>query len=262
MRAFIFALVLFNIGLAAWYWGFRTPAPPAIAPAYPPGVEVIKLVSEQRPEADNDAPEPVVTPQQPVETPAPLPEVEVSEPDNPPDPEPESAPEPEPLPEPAVLTTAAITTCYQSTPIEKLTLATAISNDLREKGYPAELQTVYAVPPKYLVYLPGHDTIAQARTVTNRLRKSGQRDYQILTINDQKNSISLGVYSREETARVRQQEIRELGYSPIIEPAYGKIAGYRIAFQDDSKKSLTRKQLEDLFSASPNTTISEIKCPG
>jgi hypothetical protein len=259
MRTFTLALVLFNIGLAAWYWGFRSPEPPIQPPVYPPGVEVIQLVNEQSTEQPVDATDTetpaaaVITarPAEPEKTPEPI----VSVPANPPDP----APEPK-----ADAVSAAVlqTTCYQSTPIEKLALATAINNDLRENGYLAELQTVYAIPPKYLVYLPGHDTIAQARTVTNRLRKSGQRDYQILTINDQKNSISLGVYSSEATASIRQNEIKALGYNPIVEPAYGKIAGYRVNFQNNAEKSPSKQQLNSLFKASPKTTIEEIKCPG
>ena len=258
MRAFTLGLILLNIGLAVWYWGFRTPEPTPLPPAYPPGVEIIKLVTEQSSNT-NAAPEnETETELAPIEPAEPIneaPEPVVSLPENPPD----------PVPEPVATAVAPVTTqttCYQSTPIEKLTLATAINNDLREQGYLAELQTVYAVPPKYLVYLPGHDTIAQARTVTNRLRKSGQRDYQILTINGEKNSISLGVYSREATARVRQREIKALGYNPIIEPAYGKVAGYRIAFTNSTDKPLTKRQINEFFSAKSKITVNEIKCPG
>jgi len=256
MRFFLAGLLIVNIAFAAWYWLIRQSGE-ILLPDPVTGVEKLVLVSERQ-HATNllkqaeevtsqsaelqDEPEelqPAIRP--PVKQPKPV--------------------KPEPK-----KTTQQVTGkpgkqyCYATSKFKSRLVATDVSADLQALGYQASVATLYSIKPKYLVYLSSYPSLNAARKVTDHLQASGDRDFQILTINGQKNSISLGVYSQADTADIRIKEIAALGYTPLVEPVYGKVSGYRVEFSKQDQTLINEQDKVQLFKSYRKGAIESIKC--
>lgn len=70
---------------------------------------------------------------------------------------------------------------------------------------------------RYWIILPPFKSMTAARAAVARLHKAGVKDYYLLRGGDNKNAISLGVYSGHEAARRRYWEIRNLKFHPRIQ---------------------------------------------
>lgn len=260
MRFFLVGLLIVNIAFAAWY-GLIRQADEIQLPEPVAGVEKLVLVSERQHATNLLKQAEKVTPQK-------------TEPENEPEePQPAKSPplkQPQPKPEPVrpeskktvqkATGKPAKQYCYATTKFKSQLLATDVAADLRALGYQASVSTQYSIKPKYLVYLSGYPSLNAARKVTDQLKASGDKDFQILTINGQKNSISLGVYSQTDTADIRIKEIEVLGYTPMIEPVYGKVSGYRVEFSKQDQSLMNEQDKVQLFKSYRKGAIESIKC--
>ena len=70
---------------------------------------------------------------------------------------------------------------------------------------------------RYWIMLPPYRSAAAARPALERLRRHKMTDYYLVHGGDNKNAISLGVYSTHAAARRRAQEIRNIGLRPRIQ---------------------------------------------
>ena len=70
---------------------------------------------------------------------------------------------------------------------------------------------------RYWIILPPYRSVASARVALETLRKSGIKDYYLIRGGDDKNGISLGVYSGHDAARRRYREIQRLRLHPRIQ---------------------------------------------
>ena len=123
-------------------------------------------------------------------------------------PEPEAAQEaeaaPEPRPEPV---------CQAVGPFMQEADAEAISQKLSATGYPSNLRTgEVRNPAGYWVYLPAMPR-AEARRIVAELDDHGMTDYYI----GKQNYISLGIFSGKEKAQVRLEQIKRLGFDPVLD---------------------------------------------
>jgi len=240
MRFFLAGLLLVNIVFAVWYWLIKEPETVSL-PKPMAGVETLVLASEQNPaEAVSWLNEVIQTEESPKERQ----EKEKIEKEN----------------KSKKTSKSIMKYCYATDKFDAREQAEKISFDLTSRGYQTSITTLYLLKPKYLVYLQSYPSLSEARYVTRHLKESGQKDYQILTVNGNKNSISLGVYSQIKTAKIRRREIEALGYKPIIEPAYGKISGYRVEFSKQDQSLMTEQDKVLLFKSYRNGSIESIKC--
>ncbi len=263
MRFFLLGLLIINFVFAAWYWLIRQPDVIQL-PGPAAGVEKLVLVSERQhatnlvkqsesalPESADEEDKPQQQPpakksrplrQQKVETarlePKKVPRKLAQQPINP----------------------STNQYCYATTKFKSRLLADDVLADLQALGYRASVVTQYSLKPKYLVYLPSYPSLKAARKVTDHLKASGEKDFQILTINGNKNSISLGVYSQTDTAKIRMKDIETLGYIPIIAPAYGKVSGYRVEFNKPDQSLMSEQDKVELFKSYRKGSIESIKC--
>lgn len=78
------------------------------------------------------------------------------------------------------------------------------------------------------VYLPPTDSNGEARAVVQELRDAGLDDVSLVREEAYRNAISLGVFSSEERARQRQQQVADLGVTAELGERYRLGTRYRI----------------------------------
>lgn len=107
--------------------------------------------------------------------------------------------------------------CFALGPFADLDLLTAVREKL-ETGVP-ELRTrreMQQISGAYWVYLPSYPDRDAAREASRVLAASGIRDYFIINDDEERNGISLGLYSRKQGSEQRRMEIAKLGFKPLI----------------------------------------------
>lgn len=218
MRNLFLALVLANLGFAAWSAWFA-PADREGRPA-DEGLPKLTLVSEVPPDLRSSGV--VVEPAAAVETPA------IEQP--PPDaastdlPAPTSA---EPIAGDARSeesgaaaeegATAAAAQCTSVGPFRELSQAATAAAALRTVGYePLQRIAEGDIWIGYWVYIPAIETEREANEILTRVRAEGITDSYVIPNSDSGNLVSLGVFSEiSGVSRIREQ-MRALGFEPQV----------------------------------------------
>ncbi len=186
MRNLFLALVLANLGFAAWAAWYAEP-PTSSGLVANPRIPRITLVSE----LEGDALEAIE---------------ELSEPP------PEA--EPQPLP---VAATADTQRCISVGPFEELAQASAAQAALRQTGYAPSQRVVDGnVWVGYWVHLPGIPTRDEASEILRQLHANDISDSYIVPGGEESQTISLGVFSEISRAGSVREQVRELGYDPTV----------------------------------------------
>ncbi len=186
MRNLFLALVLGNLGFAAWSAWYAEPQSRGelLTDARVPGITLVSELEESA-----------------LETIA-----ELSEP----------PPEPEPLPIP-VVTTAGAQRCISVGPFDELAQASAAQAALREAGFAPNQRVVDGeVWVGYWVYLPGIGTRDEANEILGELHANDISDSYIVPGGEESQTISLGVFSEIGRAGSIREQVRELGYEPTV----------------------------------------------
>lgn len=186
MRNLVFALILANLGFAAWAAWYAEPRTSGAFVANP-SIPQITLVSELE-ESELETIE------------------ELSE----------TAPEPTPPPVP-VATTADAQTCISVGPFEELAQASAAQAALRDAGFAPSQRVVDGdVWVGYWVHLPGIATREEANEILGQFHANGLSDSYIVPGGEESQTISLGVFSEISRAGSVREQVRELGYDPTV----------------------------------------------
>lgn len=106
--------------------------------------------------------------------------------------------------------------CANTNPLSDQSAALAFAQGVREFGAEAVVETrEEAVSSTWWVYLPAFASEAEARAMLAELQGKGIDSYYMRN-GDMAGGISLGVYSREESAGIAQRQLAEQGYMPSI----------------------------------------------
>lgn len=245
MRSLLMLLILANLAVFAWfYW---------IAPSGGDGLPLgrvdtrlgkgLVLVEEAAavamPEVTNES-EAAAREEYPAE--APLAEAGQSEPLQEVSPEelfaegegdePAALPVESALPEPAPV-------CATLGPFDRLEMAQLAHERLSTMGYtPALRESGGQIRSGFWVYLPPFTSRNQAKQAEARLREKGVQDLFIVTGAEQRNAISLGLFSTPERADQRAAEIGRLGFAPRIAERFRDATVYWLDFREDPARPL------------------------
>lgn len=194
-RALFVLLLVLNIGVATW-WAVRPPPSPPASKAAPPGVAQLQLVQDAR------APTPTVAPAAATVTP--------------------EAAVPSPTPADAVGTGAL--QCFSFGPFSNDQLAVAAQARLQ----PLTKRIVVRAQRRgtsrgWRVMLPSLPDAAQAAATAERIAAAGFNDYFVVREGTDANSIALGRYGNEATARRRAEALVAAGFAARAEPLGGTI---------------------------------------
>jgi cell division septation protein DedD len=221
MRNVFLALVLANLGFAAWSAWFA-PAP-RVGRAADDDLPSITLVSELpadlrstgvvvEPDATADAPatEPGAAPGAPAEQPTgaePAPVETVAS---------ETSARAE-SPALAESSAAGASRCTSVGPFRELSQAANAAAALRAAGYePLQRVAEGDIWIGYWVYLPAIPTQEEANAILARVREQGISDSYVIPNSDSGNLVSLGVFSEISGVSRRRDQVRALGLEPQV----------------------------------------------
>lgn len=122
-------------------------------------------------------------------------------------------------------------TCATLGPFEQLEAADVVRGRLEMSGNRAVLrETGGQIRSGFWVYLPPYPSRAAAEDIEDELREKDVEDLFIVTASEQRNAISLGLFSTPERADQRAAEIGRLGYAPRVAERFRDATVYWVDF--------------------------------
>lgn len=238
MRILLMLLVLANLGFFAWQRWYGDDARVALPPAHVHAgtAKPLVLIGEQKDAVAAAAPEPER-------------DAEI----------PEDATESVPVTE----TPATSSQCATLGPFEQLEAADVVRGRLDVAGNHAQLrETGGQIRSGFWVYLPPFSSRAAAEDIEDELRDKGVEDLFIVTASEQRNAISLGLFSTPERADQRAAEIGRLGYAPRVAERFRDATVYWVDFIETPGEPLEPESVGVMASGETLPEKRAISCAG
>jgi hypothetical protein len=236
MKWLVYLLLLANVAFFAWEYHQRSNAPPPPPQAVRPYDHVNRLLLFS--ESD--------VARLPVRQPAPEPAVAAPE-----------APA-EASPPAAETAVVPVRNCYSIGPLKDDAQVDAIRTWLVAMGGDPLLRVdERREPVRYWVYFPPLESREAATREAERMRSQGIDDVIAVFSGDMENAISLGVFSQRRSLERRLEELRGLGYEPLVLTRYGSEKAFWLDVSFEESSSLTQKELAARF---PQAQLSEASC--
>jgi hypothetical protein len=132
----------------------------------------------------------------------------------------------------------AIRRCYTLGPFEEIKAAESLLIRIQNAGFEVFRRAITEQQPnRYWVYLPSFETQSSASEIAKELASKGIKDYYVITEN--KNAISLGLFSKHTGARRRYQKIQALGYQPEMEVRFRDKIIYWLDYDEVDDRKLS-----------------------
>ncbi len=247
MRLILMILVLANLGFFAWraWHAPHADHAPSVTRAEGGGKRLVLVGEQEESETDSPAaPEPALAT---ATTPAPL--------DN--DVPAQAAGEPESGGDPAP------PTCATLGPFEQVDVAEVARSRLEMADINAILrESGGQIRSGFWVYLPPFADRAAAEEVEDELRAKNVQDLFIVTASDQRNAISLGLFSSPERADQRAAEIGRLGYAPRVAERFRDATVYWVDFMEKPGDPLEPESVGVMASGDTLPEKRAISCDG
>jgi len=130
----------------------------------------------------------------------------------------------------------------------------AVSEKLRQQGWQARQRTTEIQQPDgFWVYLPAmkREQVLQA---VKTLEENRDREYYV----GKGNFLALGTFSEESRAKTRIEQVRKLGFDPILEARYETSTAYWL---DVDVPAPVAGKLDDILQNRPGLKLQETACP-
>ena len=187
LRAAIVFLLVLNIGIAAWWIGGGNATPAAVATRMPADVPGLRLVSEATPVAPSAAAPTVAL--------AATPSVAANE-----------------TSVQASAPPVAVEQCLRFGPFADGAARDAARGALSSSGITAlPRETAARSSRGWKVHIPAFATREEANAMGEKIKAAGVSDWYVMNAGDAANSIALGRYGSEESARRREAELKAKG---------------------------------------------------
>ena len=123
--------------------------------------------------------------------------------------------------------------CVSLGPFDELAAVEVARERLADKGYNARIREAGGqIRSGFWVYLPPRESRSEAKQVEDELREKGVRDLFIVTGSENRNAISLGLFSTPDRADQRAAEIGRLGFSPQIAERFREGTVYWLDYRE------------------------------
>ncbi len=151
--------------------------------------------------------------------------------------------------------------CYSVGPFETKQQARTAAGILHAAGIKAQRRlSTEARRKAYWVLLPPAESREAAKQHIARLRQLNVDDFFLVQTGDMVNAVSLGVFTRFESAHRRIKEMQELGFKPGFEKIDLPKREYWLDWPQDSGASLPPGILEKIRKISPQGRQVERRC--
>lgn len=123
--------------------------------------------------------------------------------------------------------------CVSLGPFDQLDAAEVALARLADRGYQARLREAGGqIRSGFWVYIPPLGSRNAAREIDSQLREKGVSDLFIVTGSENRNAISLGLFSTAERADQRAAEIGRMGFSPQIAERFRDATVYWLDYRE------------------------------
>lgn len=123
--------------------------------------------------------------------------------------------------------------CVSLGPFDQLDAAEVALARLADRGYQARLrETGGQIRSGFWVYIPPLGSRNAAKEIDSQLREKGVTDLFIVTGSENRNAISLGLFSTAERADQRAAEIGRMGFSPQIAERFRDATVYWLDYRE------------------------------
>ena len=134
--------------------------------------------------------------------------------------------------------------CATVGPFEQLEMAQVARERLQALGSPASVREIGGqIRSGFWVYLPPYSSRDEAKRVEDELRGKNVSDLFIVTGSEQRNAISLGLFSTPERADQRAAEIGRLGYTPRVAERFRDATVYWVDFREQQDDPLEPERI-------------------
>lgn len=150
-------------------------------------------------------------------------------------------------------------TCGAFGPLERGSRARSILSKLLQADIEASLRSeAHKKTIGYWVIIPPLENKGAAIKTVKELRAQGVKDIRRFFRGDQKNGISLGVFSKQGNAEKRQQELVDKGQPAEVQPRYIDAPLYWIDYRAD--QNLSEKMSKQLLEQYPKLKLEIYSC--
>ena len=150
--------------------------------------------------------------------------------------------------------------CFSIGPFENSQASDEMYGVMFDLGIQAKQRIVNERKPKsYWVYLPTSNSRVKAEETVSFLKANEVHETYIWLDAPHKYAISLGLFTRLPTARVKQTEIEALGLKPEIEVRYKEFTEFWVDYQQESEAKQPNK-LEEMLRTNDRLLILETNC--
>lgn len=151
--------------------------------------------------------------------------------------------------------------CYTLGPFDDKKQASAASAILHTAGIQVQRRLSKEARRKaYWVLLPPAESREEARKSISELKQLNIKDYFLVQTGEMVNAVSLGVFTKFESAHRRIKEMQELGFQPDFEKVDLPKREYWLDWPQDTGKSLTEEELARVHEVVANANQLERGC--
>ncbi len=123
--------------------------------------------------------------------------------------------------------------CYTLGPFLDRQIADVTAAEIKAIGFPVTQRSLVEREIKhYWIYLAPFKDDRAAQEASKKLAKNRVKDYFIVTAEENRNAISLGLFKRKGGAQRRARRISELGFQPEIEVRYRDRTYYWLDYEE------------------------------
>lgn len=151
--------------------------------------------------------------------------------------------------------------CQGIGPFARRKQAQAALASLEQTGVRLRVQEA-VLPDKtgHWVYLPPYPTRQAARDAIAKLKAEGIRDYFLIGTGDQKNGISLGVFSTPALATQRAAQVKALGFSPELGTVALAQHQYWLGLPEGGDPARLKRAVDSLAKSYPDVARGQFAC--
>lgn len=148
--------------------------------------------------------------------------------------------------------------CFSLGPFSSDSKAKAAQKQLRIWGVEAEYRkSDERVREGFWVLLPPASSRDAAQKTVRDLKLKGEKDFFLVATGQQENAISLGVFAKSESANRRLRQVKEKGFSPVVQTIHLPSKDYWLDWPRTTEVRLTDNQLQKI--KKQNTEIGQVE---
>jgi len=150
--------------------------------------------------------------------------------------------------------TGAALACQTIGPFLAVKEMQAVSEELQQRGWQVQQRSAEIQQPDgFWVYLPSMDR-KQVLQAVKTLEENRDREYYV----GKGNFLALGTFSEKSRAKVRIEQLRNLGFDPKLEARYETATAYWL---DVDAQTPVADELDDILQSRPGLKLQDTACP-